>query len=137
MLLVGALCGGFVRSSRISLNRGRRNSLNFACGAVDRNGKPGFYKERYSYTFSGIPSWASASGSNLDCNVPSNWWGEVPVTINYRSSTGRNSGSQTYILVPSGYTGSSSSISGGINLGLQNLGYYIAGIVQDYTKAIV
>ena len=86
-------------TNRIALERGKRNTLNFACGAVDkRSGKQGLYRENYSYTFSGHPKWFTANGASLDGVVPAGTTGDFPITVGYKSFDGKRKGSQTFTL---------------------------------------
>ncbi len=78
-----ALAGGAFSGSRIRLQRGRRNNLNFACGTVDGSGSPTVASQRYSYSFSGYPSWLSVQGSSLVGTPPVSASGPWAVNVNY------------------------------------------------------
>ena len=94
LLLVAAVfTTGAFRSSRIVLQRNRKNTVNFACGAVDpRSGRTGLYRDSYYYTFRGYPSWMTARASYLVGSVPNNIYGDFPLSVNYKSSKGTRTG---------------------------------------------
>lgn len=105
-----ALAGGAWSGSRIRLQRGRRNNLNFACGTWDGSGTPTVANQRYSYSFSGYPSWLNVKGSTLVGTPPAGAVGPWAVNVNYSPVGGAGTtGSSSFEL---GFDDASSSSSG-------------------------
>jgi hypothetical protein len=99
-ILALALAGGYSRGNKIVLQKGKNNSLNFACGGADMTGNAKVLTNQYNYSFQGQPSWLKASGSSLVGNCPVNATGTYPVTVSYNGKSGsmQNSGSSNFYL---------------------------------------
>jgi hypothetical protein len=94
LLIALAISGGANHGNSVSLQRGVKNSLNFACGNQDNSGNWNVnYNDQYTYSCTGQPSWLSWSGSSLSGWVPASWKGSFQIEVSYQ---GQTSGSNRY-----------------------------------------
>jgi len=80
------------------------NTFNFACGGFDSSNNPLLYGQRYSYSFSGLPSWLRQSGSTISGMAPANFGGSININVRY-TAPGSGFGQSpftAFTLVPSG-----------------------------------
>lgn len=101
-LAVAILAGGAMRASRIVLEGGRRNNLDFTCGIVDSSGSTTVAKEDYSYSFSGLPAWLTASGASVSGIPPRGSAGSYDVTVYYTSPSGKSGSSNVLLTIGGG-----------------------------------
>jgi hypothetical protein len=94
-LLIGALAGGVIRSSRIQLQGGTNNTLTFACGGVNGSVAGMVYNPsaiNYRYFFNNVPSFLRVSGSTLSGYVPPiKSPREFNITVSYTANNAKGS----------------------------------------------
>lgn len=139
-ILIVVLGGGAIRNSRLYLQGGATNVLNFGCGGLNPSNQPGLIYSpnltNYSYSFEGLPSFLRTSGSRISGYVPTTLPNnqDYKFTVNYTSPSG-SFGSQEYIL-STGAAPTTNAIQSLVN-NMSNLATFFQGIFNPQKVAII
>lgn len=101
VLISAALASGLFRSNRIVLERGRSNTIDFACGQQDSKGGASVLNRNYLYSFSNLPSWLRYANGRLTGLAPAGALGPWTIGVDYQGNASSNKnekGSSTFSL---------------------------------------
>lgn len=90
LLLSAVLAGGVYKSNKIILERGKTNSIDFACGQQDNKGSANVLNRNYIYDFSNLPNWLRFANGRLTGLPPASATGPWTINVNYKGNTAAN-----------------------------------------------